>query len=92
MEATPTSSRALAPVRFTVPSTHILHPSEPATITFPPELQDAEEKMFVLMAILQTETMRLDVRVKLDYASEADFPRRKIMILGCSWRLVHSPC
>ncbi|KAJ7911636.1 hypothetical protein B0H13DRAFT_2328135 [Mycena leptocephala] len=58
--ATPTSSRALAPVRFTVPSTHLLHPSEPVTITFPPELQDAEEKMFVLMAILQTETMRLD--------------------------------
>ncbi|KAJ7643090.1 hypothetical protein DFH06DRAFT_1333877 [Mycena polygramma] len=57
---TPTSGSRANPVRFTAASNHLLHSSEPATITFPLELQDAQEKMFVLMAILQTETMRTD--------------------------------
>ncbi|KAJ7796944.1 hypothetical protein B0H14DRAFT_3494293 [Mycena olivaceomarginata] len=58
--ATPTSSPTLTPVRFTAPSTHLLHPWEPATITFPPQLRDVQENLFVLMAILQTETMQTD--------------------------------
>ncbi|KAJ7346365.1 hypothetical protein DFH08DRAFT_810200 [Mycena albidolilacea] len=58
--ATPTSGPTLTPVRFTAPSTHVLHPWEPATITFPPQLQDGQENLFALMAILQTETMHTD--------------------------------
>ncbi|KAJ7193769.1 hypothetical protein GGX14DRAFT_587508 [Mycena pura] len=34
---------------------------DPATITFPHELRDEVERMFVLMAILRIETMREDV-------------------------------
>jgi hypothetical protein len=50
-------------VRFTTYHRHLLHESEPAVIYFPHQMQDELERMFLLMAILQTEIHREDVRV-----------------------------
>ncbi|KAJ6498357.1 hypothetical protein C8R47DRAFT_1259821 [Mycena vitilis] len=60
IQAIPTSGSRANPARFTAASNHLLHSFEPATITFPLEMQAAQERLFVLMAILQTETMRTD--------------------------------
>jgi hypothetical protein len=48
-------------VRFTRYRPHLLHESEQAAIYFPPHM-DEVERMFLLMAILQTEMHRQDVR------------------------------
>jgi hypothetical protein len=99
VKATPTSGPTLTPVRFTAPSTHLLHPWEPATITFPPQLQDGQESLFALMAILQTETMHTDVRVNFHLYSHLirmlmilGVACRKIMVLDCLRRLTQSHC
>ncbi|KAJ7853302.1 hypothetical protein B0H14DRAFT_3654752 [Mycena olivaceomarginata] len=70
--ATPTSGPTLTPVRFTAASTHLLHPWEPATITFSPQLRDVQENLFVLMAILQTETMQTDKNHGSGLSAEID--------------------
>jgi hypothetical protein len=99
VKVTPTSGPTLTPVRFTAPSTHLLHPWEPATITFPPQLRDVQENLFVLMAILQTETMQTDVRVNFHLYSHLigrlmiiGVACRKIMVLDCLRRLTQSRC
>ncbi|KAJ7458146.1 hypothetical protein FB451DRAFT_1508519 [Mycena latifolia] len=57
--ATPPSGPA-GVVRFTPYHPHLFHSNEPAAIYFPPHLHDEEERMFVLLAILQTEIHRQD--------------------------------
>ncbi|KAJ7458147.1 hypothetical protein FB451DRAFT_1564011, partial [Mycena latifolia] len=52
-------------VRFTPYQGHLLHTTEPAAIYFPPQLQDEEERMFVLMAILETEIEREEKAKKM---------------------------
>ncbi|KAJ7056435.1 hypothetical protein C8F01DRAFT_369925 [Mycena amicta] len=47
-------------VRFTAYEPHLLSKTEQATIQFPHEMQDEIERMFVLMAILQTEMHKQD--------------------------------
>lgn len=86
VKATPASGPTLTSVRFTAPSTHLLHPWEPATITFPPQLRDGQENLFVLMAILQTETMQTDVRVNFYLYSHLF---RKLMIIRCCLQKNH---
>ncbi|KAJ7056397.1 hypothetical protein C8F01DRAFT_1311310 [Mycena amicta] len=49
-------------VRFTTCEPHLLRKTEQATIQFPYEMQDEIERMFVLMAILQTEMHKQDIR------------------------------
>ncbi|KAJ6589315.1 hypothetical protein B0H19DRAFT_1248862 [Mycena capillaripes] len=61
--ATSTAGNTTFTVRFTPYRHHVLHDNERAVIYFPPEMQDEGERMFVLMAILQTEIHRLDVRI-----------------------------
>ncbi|KAJ7478489.1 hypothetical protein FB451DRAFT_1172820 [Mycena latifolia] len=52
-------------VRFTPFQGHLLHTNKPAAIYFPPQLQDEEERMFVLMAILETEIEREEKAKKM---------------------------
>ncbi|KAF8212795.1 hypothetical protein K438DRAFT_1928045 [Mycena galopus ATCC 62051] len=47
-------------VRFTTYHKHLLHENERAKIYFPQQMRDESERMFLLMAILQTEIHRLD--------------------------------
>ncbi|KAJ7445425.1 hypothetical protein FB451DRAFT_1412707 [Mycena latifolia] len=61
--ATPPSGPAGA-VRFTPYHSHLFHSNEPAAISFPAHLHDEEERMFVLMAILQTEIHRQDTELQ----------------------------
>ncbi|KAJ7438378.1 hypothetical protein B0H11DRAFT_1935272 [Mycena galericulata] len=49
-------------VRFTPFQSHLLHDNKRAVIYFPYQMQDEFEKMFLLMAILQTEIHRQDVQ------------------------------
>lgn len=62
MKATPSSDNGAGTVRFTPFHQHLLKDNERAAIYFPLQMQDEIERMFVLMAILQTETHRQDVR------------------------------
>jgi hypothetical protein len=50
-------------VRFTVYHTHLLRESDRAVIYFPSQM-DEGERMFLLMAILETEMHRQDVRCR----------------------------
>ncbi|KAJ7784928.1 hypothetical protein DFH07DRAFT_763541 [Mycena maculata] len=59
--ATPNMGNATDTVRFMTYNQHLFHENERATIYFPYQMQDEFEKMFLLMAILETETHRLDV-------------------------------
>ncbi|KAF7328177.1 hypothetical protein MVEN_02575300 [Mycena venus] len=59
--ATPTIGNPGDSVRFTTYHPHVFSDSERATIYFPNQMQDEIEKMFLLMAILQTEIHRQDV-------------------------------
>ncbi|KAJ7181562.1 hypothetical protein C8R43DRAFT_969521 [Mycena crocata] len=52
------TSSAIGTVRFTTYRFHLFSHSKPATLHFPPQLQNETEKMFLIMAILQTETRR----------------------------------
>jgi len=61
-KATPNFGNPAAAVRFTPYHSHLLHDSERAVIYFPHEMQDELERMFLLMAVLQTEIHRQDVR------------------------------
>ncbi|KAJ6545465.1 hypothetical protein B0H19DRAFT_1075772 [Mycena capillaripes] len=47
-------------VRFTTFHSHLFHDDERAVIYFPHQMQDEIERMFLLMAILQTEIHRQD--------------------------------
>ena len=53
-------------VRFTTHHAHLLHDNERAAIYFPYQMQDEIERMFLLMAILQTEIHRQDAVRVLD--------------------------
>lgn len=50
-------------VRFTPRHPHLVHDNERAVIYFPHQLQDETERMFLLLAVLQTELHRQDVSV-----------------------------
>ncbi|KAJ7181561.1 hypothetical protein C8R43DRAFT_1229406 [Mycena crocata] len=52
------TSSAIGTVRFTTYRSHIFHDNKPATLHFPSQLQDETERMFLIMAILQTEIRR----------------------------------
>ncbi|KAF8198823.1 hypothetical protein K438DRAFT_1966790 [Mycena galopus ATCC 62051] len=58
--ATPTVGNISDTVRFSAYHSHFLEDSERAVIHFPNHMQDEMEKMFLLMAILQTEIHRQD--------------------------------
>ncbi|KAJ7348056.1 hypothetical protein DFH08DRAFT_960413 [Mycena albidolilacea] len=60
--ATPTTGNPADTVRFTTYHSHLLHDSERAAIYFPHQMVDEIERMFLLMAILQTEMHRQDVK------------------------------
>jgi hypothetical protein len=49
-------------VRFTTFQSHLFHDNERAILYFPDQMQDETERMFIMMAILQTEIHRQDVR------------------------------
>ncbi|KAJ7458148.1 hypothetical protein FB451DRAFT_1372328 [Mycena latifolia] len=58
--ATPSFGSEAGAVRFTTYQAHLMRENEPALLYFPHELRDELERMFLLMAILQTETTRAD--------------------------------
>ncbi|KAJ7679661.1 hypothetical protein B0H17DRAFT_1077680 [Mycena rosella] len=58
--ATPNFGNSAGAVRFTIYEHHLLHGNDPAVIYFPHAMQDEGERMFLLMAILQTEMHRQD--------------------------------
>ncbi|KAJ7060927.1 hypothetical protein C8F01DRAFT_177465 [Mycena amicta] len=58
--ATPNFRSTTGTVRFTPYQGHLLRDNEPATISFPFEMQDASARMFLLMAVLQTDIHRQD--------------------------------
>ncbi|KAJ6529749.1 hypothetical protein B0H19DRAFT_1082858 [Mycena capillaripes] len=60
LEATPNFANAAGTVRFTTYRSHLFRDNKPATIYFPSQMQDETEKMFLLMAMLQTEIRRQD--------------------------------
>ncbi|KAJ7141945.1 hypothetical protein C8R43DRAFT_1238318 [Mycena crocata] len=60
--ATPSSGDVAGTVRFTTYEPHLFHENERAAINFPHHIHDPAERMFLLMAILQTEIHRQDVR------------------------------
>jgi hypothetical protein len=62
LQATPTAGNPADTVRFTTYHSHLLHDSDRAAIYFPHQMVDEIERMFLLMAILQTEIHRQDVR------------------------------
>ncbi|KAF8188919.1 hypothetical protein K438DRAFT_1936231 [Mycena galopus ATCC 62051] len=58
--ATPAVGNVADTVRFTTYHPRLFHDSERAIIYFPHQMQDEVERMFLLMAILQTEIHRQD--------------------------------
>ncbi|KAJ6462142.1 hypothetical protein C8R45DRAFT_1178591 [Mycena sanguinolenta] len=58
--ATPVVGNVADIVRFTTYHSHMFHDSERAMIYFPYQMQDEIERMFLLMAILETEIHRQD--------------------------------
>ncbi|KAJ7676184.1 hypothetical protein B0H17DRAFT_1238342 [Mycena rosella] len=58
--ATPKLGNMTGSVRFTPYQPHLLHDNEHAVIYFPHQMQDEAERMFLLMAILETEIHRQD--------------------------------
>ncbi|KAF7351986.1 hypothetical protein MVEN_01160800 [Mycena venus] len=58
--ATPNFANAAGTVRFTTYRSHLFHDNKRAAIYFPSQMEDETEKMFLLMAILQTEIRRQD--------------------------------
>ncbi|KAJ7448610.1 hypothetical protein B0H11DRAFT_2080020, partial [Mycena galericulata] len=59
--ATPSSGNAGGIIRFTTYRSHFFRDNEPAAISFPHQMQDEVERMFLLMVILKTEIHRQDV-------------------------------
>ncbi|KAJ7247150.1 hypothetical protein B0H12DRAFT_1072991 [Mycena haematopus] len=59
--ATPLVGNVADTVRFTTYHSHMFHDNERAVIYFPYQMQDEIERMFLLMAILQTEMHRQDL-------------------------------
>ncbi|KAJ6545483.1 hypothetical protein B0H19DRAFT_999202 [Mycena capillaripes] len=60
--ATPTTGNVAGTVRFTTFHSHLFHDDERAVIYFPHQMQDENERMFLMMAILQTEIHRQDAQ------------------------------
>lgn len=60
MQATPQSGDS---VRFTPCEKHLLKSDHPAVLYLPSTVADDTEKMYLLMAILETEMYRQDVRM-----------------------------
>ncbi|KAJ6470887.1 hypothetical protein C8R45DRAFT_1014858 [Mycena sanguinolenta] len=58
--ATPSSGNVADTVRFTPYHPHLMRDNEKAIIHFPNQVQDEAERMFLLMAILQTDIHRQD--------------------------------
>ncbi|KAJ7748386.1 hypothetical protein B0H16DRAFT_1725571 [Mycena metata] len=58
--ATPNFNSVAGTVRFTTYDTHLFHENERAVLYLPSQMQDEIERMFLLMAILQTEMHRQD--------------------------------
>ncbi|KAF7367067.1 hypothetical protein MSAN_00966100 [Mycena sanguinolenta] len=58
--ATPTSGNVADTVQFHPYHPHLFHANERATILFPHQMQDEVERMFLLMAILQTDVQQQD--------------------------------
>ncbi|KAF7367068.1 hypothetical protein MSAN_00966200 [Mycena sanguinolenta] len=58
--ATPTSGNTADTVQFRPYNPHLLRDNERAIIFFPHQMQDEVERMFLLMAILQTDIRRQD--------------------------------
>ncbi|KAJ7784865.1 hypothetical protein DFH07DRAFT_947935 [Mycena maculata] len=58
--ATPNVGSVAGTVRFTTYQRHLVRTNEAAVIYFPHQIQDEIERMFLLMAILETETHRQD--------------------------------
>ncbi|KAJ7614506.1 hypothetical protein FB45DRAFT_1064744 [Roridomyces roridus] len=56
-------------VRFTPYHPRLLHDNEPAVIYFPFEMQDEFERMFLLMAVLQTDIKRQDAEAAASAAA-----------------------
>ncbi|KAJ7035912.1 hypothetical protein C8F04DRAFT_1233415 [Mycena alexandri] len=61
---TPNSSGDVGTVRFTTSDAGSLHENDNAVVYFPEEMQDDTERMFLLIAILQTEMHRQDMAKK----------------------------
>ncbi|KAJ7895179.1 hypothetical protein B0H14DRAFT_2681537 [Mycena olivaceomarginata] len=59
--ATPTVGSDSDTVRFTPRHPHLVHDNERAVLYFPHQLQDETERMFLLLAVLQTEMHRQDM-------------------------------
>ncbi|KAF7328172.1 hypothetical protein MVEN_02574800 [Mycena venus] len=66
--ATPTVGSVADTVRFKPYEAHLLAHNEPAAVYFPDQMQDEVERMFLLMAILQTEIHRQDMAKQSDEA------------------------
>ncbi|KAJ7083457.1 hypothetical protein C8R44DRAFT_753473 [Mycena epipterygia] len=64
--ATPSFGNSADTVRFTTYQSHLLHEDHRAVIYFPYQLQDEIERMFLLMAILQSEIHRKDQNEGVD--------------------------
>lgn len=62
LQAKPNFGNAAGTVRFTTYRRHLFHSNERAVISFPHQMQDEIERMFLLMAVLKTEIRRQDVR------------------------------
>ncbi|KAJ7141606.1 hypothetical protein C8R46DRAFT_1361199 [Mycena filopes] len=58
--ATPNYNSVAGTVRFTTYDPHLFHENDRAVLYLPHQMQDEIERMFVLMAILQTEMRRQD--------------------------------
>ncbi|KAJ6584331.1 hypothetical protein B0H19DRAFT_385046 [Mycena capillaripes] len=58
-------------VRFTTYEPHLFHKNSQATIHFPDNTQDEIERMFLLMAVLQTEMHKQDVSKSAEAADVA---------------------
>ncbi|KAJ7657209.1 hypothetical protein DFH06DRAFT_1328034 [Mycena polygramma] len=58
--ATPSAGSVAWTVRFTTYDEHLFHKNERAVIYFPHQMQDEVERMFILMAILETDIQRQD--------------------------------
>lgn len=60
-KAIPTKGSVADTVRFTTHRPHLMHNSQHAVLYFPHQMRDELERMFLLLAILQTEIHRQDM-------------------------------
>ncbi|KAK7038565.1 hypothetical protein R3P38DRAFT_2906548 [Favolaschia claudopus] len=63
--ATPLAGNIADTVRFTTSHPHLFHDNDRAMIYFPYQMQDEIERMFILMAVLHTETHRQDEQARV---------------------------